>query len=74
MLLLLAEFQKRAEFQKGGHYLKIIRILQMRKSQKGTDLNYLPKSFLQITQKSLIRPQSAMSTLIQKRKTDLKTW
>ena len=45
----------------------------MRKSQKGTDLNFPPKLFLEITQKSLIGGQSTMSPLVQKRKTDLKT-
>ena len=48
-------------------------LLKMRKSQKGTDLNFLPKLFLQITQKSSIGGQSTMSPLSKKRKTDGKT-
>ena len=44
----------------------------MRKSQKGTDSNFPPKLFQEITQQLLIGGQSTMSALVQKEKTDLK--
>ena len=47
--------------------MDISKRLQVKKSLEGTDLNFPPKLFLQITQKSWIGGQSILSLLFQKK-------